>query len=33
MPVIPALERVRQEDFKLETSLGYLVSSRGVWAK
>jgi hypothetical protein len=26
MPIIPALGRLRQEDHKLETSLGYTVS-------
>jgi hypothetical protein len=27
MPVIPVLRRLRQEDLKLETSLGFIVSS------
>lgn len=27
MPVIPALQRLRQEDYKFETSLGYTVRS------
>jgi hypothetical protein len=32
MPIIPALRRLRQEDCELETSLGYIASSRPVWA-
>jgi hypothetical protein len=30
MPVIPALERLRQEDLKFEASLTYIVNSRPV---
>jgi hypothetical protein len=30
-PVIPALRRVRQEDYQLEAYLGYITSSRIVW--
>jgi hypothetical protein len=32
MTVIPALGMLRQEDHKFGTSLGYIVSSRLVWA-
>ena len=32
MPVIPALEKCRQEDQKFKVILGYTVSSRPTWA-
>lgn len=32
MPAALALERLREEDFKFEGSLGYIVSSRSAWA-
>jgi hypothetical protein len=31
MPVILALERLRQENHEFESILGYIVSSRGAW--
>lgn len=32
-PVVPALSRLRQEDFwELKDSLGYTVNSRSAWA-
>lgn len=30
--VIPALERLRQDSYEIEASLGYIMSARTTWA-
>jgi hypothetical protein len=32
MPIIPALDGLRQEDGKFETSLDYITCARSAWA-